>query len=142
MGRFSVTYVLLVPRVARKHGLVQAPGPGLTVVFLSFLVLEQGGQRVWCAVVRCGAVWCGAVQFGVVWCGVVWCGVVWCGVVWCGVVWCGVVWCGVVWCGVVWCGVVWCGVLKAPLPSGNGRDGLARGDMQCRTAVCLGVCCV
>ena len=38
-----MTYVLLVPRVVRKHRLVQAPGPGLTVVFLSFLVLAQGG---------------------------------------------------------------------------------------------------
>ena len=32
----------LVSRVARKHRLVQAPGPGLTVVFLIFLVLAQG----------------------------------------------------------------------------------------------------
>ena len=29
-----MTCFLLVPRVARKHRLVQAPGPGLTVVFL------------------------------------------------------------------------------------------------------------
>ena len=35
--------VWLVPRVARKHCLVQAPGPGLTIVFLTFLVLAQGG---------------------------------------------------------------------------------------------------
>ena len=42
MGRFSVTYVLLVPRVARKHCLVQAPGPGLTAAFLTFSVLAQG----------------------------------------------------------------------------------------------------
>ena len=33
----------LVPRVARKHHPVQAPGPGLAVVFLTFLVLAQGG---------------------------------------------------------------------------------------------------
>jgi len=31
-----VTYFLLVPRVARKHCLVKAPGPGLTVFFLDF----------------------------------------------------------------------------------------------------------
>ena len=43
MGRFWVTCVLLVPRVARKQRIVQAPGPGLTVVFLVFLVLAQGG---------------------------------------------------------------------------------------------------
>ena len=43
MGRFSVTCVLLVPRVTRKHHLVQAPGPGVTVVFLTLLVLAQGG---------------------------------------------------------------------------------------------------
>ena len=43
MGRFSVTFILLVLRVARKHRLVQAAGPGLTVVFLTFLVLVQGG---------------------------------------------------------------------------------------------------
>ena len=43
MGRFSVTYVLLVPLVAWKHRLVQAPGPGVTVVFLTFVVLAQGG---------------------------------------------------------------------------------------------------
>ena len=51
MGRFSVTYVLLVPCVARKHCLVQAPGPGLTVVLLTFNVLAQGGgfgTRPWC----------------------------------------------------------------------------------------------
>ena len=82
-------------------------------------------------------VWCGVVWCSVVWCGVVWCSVVWCGVVWCGVVWCGVVWCGVVWCGVGWCGVGWCGVLKALLPSGNGRNGLAHGKMQAWRAVCL-----
>ena len=39
MGKFSVTYILLVPCVARKPCLVQAPGPGLTVVFLMFSVL-------------------------------------------------------------------------------------------------------
>ena len=42
MGRFPVTYVLLVPRIAHKHPVVQAPVPSLTVVFLSFLVLAQG----------------------------------------------------------------------------------------------------
>ena len=42
-GRFSVTCVFFVPRAAPKHRLVQAPGPGLTVVFLTFLVLAQGG---------------------------------------------------------------------------------------------------
>ena len=41
MGRFLVTYVLMAPPVARKHRLVQAPGPGLTVIFLTFLVLVQ-----------------------------------------------------------------------------------------------------
>ena len=46
MGRFSVTYVPLVPRVARKHRLVQAPRPGVTVVFLTFRVLAQGGGGV------------------------------------------------------------------------------------------------
>ena len=43
MGRFAVTHVLLVRRVAWKHRLVQAPGPGVTVVSLTFLVLAQGG---------------------------------------------------------------------------------------------------
>ena len=33
----------LVLHVAGKHRLVQAPGPGLTVVFLTFRVLAQGG---------------------------------------------------------------------------------------------------
>ena len=42
MGRCSVTCVLLVLRMACKHHLVRAPGPGLTVVFLIFLVLAQG----------------------------------------------------------------------------------------------------
>ena len=42
MGRFLVTYVLLVPRIARKHRLVQAPRPGGTIVFLPFLVLAHG----------------------------------------------------------------------------------------------------
>ena len=36
----------LVPRVARKRRLVQAPAPGLTVVVLTFLVLAQGGGGV------------------------------------------------------------------------------------------------
>ena len=39
----SETHVLFVPRVARKHRLVQAPGPGATVILLTFLVLAQGG---------------------------------------------------------------------------------------------------
>ena len=43
MGRFSVTCVLLAPRVTRKQHLVQALGPGVIVVFLTFLVLEQRG---------------------------------------------------------------------------------------------------
>ena len=43
MGRFSVTYILLMLRVVRRHCLVQAPGPGLTIVFLTFTVLAQGG---------------------------------------------------------------------------------------------------
>ena len=43
MGRFLVTRVLLAPRVAWKHRLVQAPGPDVTVVFLTFLVLTQRG---------------------------------------------------------------------------------------------------
>ena len=42
MGRFLVTYILLVLRVAWKHRPVQAPGPGVTAVFLTFLVLAQG----------------------------------------------------------------------------------------------------
>ena len=46
MGRFSLAYVLLVPHVVHKHHLVQAPGPGLTVVFLIFVVLAQGGGGV------------------------------------------------------------------------------------------------
>ena len=33
----------LVPRIARLHRRVQAPGPGLTVTFLTWLVLAQGG---------------------------------------------------------------------------------------------------
>ena len=37
-----MTYVLLVPRAACKHRLVEAPGPGVTVVFLTALVLAQG----------------------------------------------------------------------------------------------------
>ena len=44
MGRCSVTYVLVVPHVARKHRLVQAPGPNLTVVFLIFMMLAQRGK--------------------------------------------------------------------------------------------------
>ena len=43
MGRFSVTYVLLVLHIAPKHRLLQASGPGLTVVFLTVLVLAPGG---------------------------------------------------------------------------------------------------
>jgi hypothetical protein len=39
MGRFLETFVLLVRRVAWMHRLVQAPGPGVTVVFLTFMVL-------------------------------------------------------------------------------------------------------
>ena len=42
MGRFSVTFVLLVPRVTQKHCLVQAQGPGVTDVYLTLLVLAQG----------------------------------------------------------------------------------------------------
>ena len=38
----SVPLAWLVPRVAREHHLVQAPEPGLTVVFLTFLVPAQG----------------------------------------------------------------------------------------------------
>ena len=49
MGRFSVEYVLLVPHIARKRRLVQAPGPGVTVVFLTFLALAQRGG-VYCCV--------------------------------------------------------------------------------------------
>ena len=41
MGRL-VTYVLLVRRVARKHRFDEAPRPGVTVVFLTFLVVVQG----------------------------------------------------------------------------------------------------
>ena len=33
----------LVPRIARLHRRAQAPGPGLTVTFLTWLVLAQGG---------------------------------------------------------------------------------------------------
>ena len=43
MGRFLVTYVLLVPRVARKHHFVQAAGPGVTVVFVTLPVLAHEG---------------------------------------------------------------------------------------------------
>ena len=50
MGRFFVTYVLLVPCVARKHRLVQVPGPDVAAIFLSFLVLAQG--RGWSKVPR------------------------------------------------------------------------------------------
>ena len=44
MGRFSVTHVLLVSHAAWKHCLAQAPGPSVTVVFVTFLALVQGGQ--------------------------------------------------------------------------------------------------
>ena len=44
MGRFSVTYVLLVPHVAHKHALVQAPGPDLTVIFLTSWCLYREGR--------------------------------------------------------------------------------------------------
>ena len=37
------TYILLAPRVARKHGLVQARAPRLTVVFLTFVLAQRGG---------------------------------------------------------------------------------------------------
>ena len=43
MCRFSATYILLVLRGARKRCLVQAPGPSLTVVLLTFSVLAQEG---------------------------------------------------------------------------------------------------
>ena len=36
------TCFLLVPHVARLHRLGLAPGPGLTVTFLTWLVLAQG----------------------------------------------------------------------------------------------------
>ena len=42
----SLLLAWLVPHDACKHRLVQAPGPGLTVVFLTFLVLAQGAGRV------------------------------------------------------------------------------------------------
>ena len=42
-GQIFAPYMILVPRVVRKHGLVQAWGPRLTVVFLTFSVLAQGG---------------------------------------------------------------------------------------------------
>ena len=42
------TCFLLVPRVARLHRLVQALGPGLTVTFLTWLVLAQGGGGYHC----------------------------------------------------------------------------------------------
>ena len=40
----SLLLAWLVLHVARQHHLVQAPGPGLTVVVLTFLVLAQGGE--------------------------------------------------------------------------------------------------
>ena len=42
-GQVFGTCFLLVPRVAWLHRLVEAPGPGLTVTFLTWLVLAQGG---------------------------------------------------------------------------------------------------
>ena len=44
-----MTYVLLVLCVGQKHCLVQAPGPGVTVSFLTFLVLAQGEGGHKCA---------------------------------------------------------------------------------------------
>ena len=45
-GQVFGTSFLLVPCAARLHGLVQAPGPSLTVTFLTWLVLAQGGGGV------------------------------------------------------------------------------------------------
>ena len=39
----SLLLAWLVPRVARKHRFVEAPGPGLTVVFLTWC-LRKGGR--------------------------------------------------------------------------------------------------
>ena len=42
-GEVFATYIIWVPRVARKHGLVLAWEPFLTVTFLPFSVLAQSG---------------------------------------------------------------------------------------------------
>ena len=42
-GQVFCVQCLFVLRVARKHGLVQARGPRVTVVFLTLAVLAQGG---------------------------------------------------------------------------------------------------
>ena len=46
MGRFSVTYILLVPRAVRKHRLVKVLGPGVTIIVLFSWCLHKGGG-VW-----------------------------------------------------------------------------------------------
>ena len=43
-GQVFTTCLLFAPRVTRRHGLVSAQGPRLTVVFLTFSVLAQGGE--------------------------------------------------------------------------------------------------
>ena len=45
-GHVFGTCFLLVPRTARLHRLVLAPGPGLTLTFLTWLVLAQEGAGV------------------------------------------------------------------------------------------------
>ena len=45
-GQVFCVQCLFVLRVARKHGLVQARGPRVTVVFLTLDVLAQGGGGV------------------------------------------------------------------------------------------------
>ena len=45
-GQVFCVQCLFVLRVARKHGLVSARGPRVTVVFLTLAVLAQGGGGV------------------------------------------------------------------------------------------------
>ena len=42
MGRFPVTYVLLVPRVAQARACLSTPAR-VTVILMTFTVLAQGG---------------------------------------------------------------------------------------------------
>ena len=44
MGRFPVTYVLLVPRVAQARACLST-GARVTIVLMTFRVLAQGGGR-------------------------------------------------------------------------------------------------
>ena len=42
-GQFFAPCIVLVPHVARCHSFVEARRPHLTVVFLTFTMLAQGG---------------------------------------------------------------------------------------------------